>query len=165
MGRVAGPWGVRGWVKVAAYGEGPEGLAVQRDWWVRDAGGVWRKHAVQEARVHGVTVVAAIEGFATPEAAQVLKGREVAVPRSALPRIGRDEVYLADVVGLDVVNAAGIALGTVVEVEDFGAHPVIRVRSERGKGERDRLVPFVAPILRSVDLESREVVVDWEPEY
>lgn len=165
MGRVVGPWGVRGWVKVAPYGDAPEGLVAQRTWWVRDEGGTWRSHAVREARVHSGTVIAAIEGYATPESAATLKGREVGVPRSALPKPGKNEVYLADLAGLEVVSASGHALGMVAAVEDYGAHPVLRVRRESGKGEEDRLVPFTAPILVAVDLARRRITVDWEPEY
>jgi 16S rRNA processing protein RimM len=164
MGRVLGPWGVRGWVKVAPYGDEPEGLAAQRTWWMQDAAGAWQPYAVSEARVHSGTVVGAIAGYATPEAAAALKGRDVAVPRSALPRLSKDEVYLADLVGLDVTSASGRPLGVVVAVEDFGAHPVLRVRPGGEKAE-DRLVPFVSPILRSVDLAGRRITVDWEPEY
>ncbi|HQU50334.1 MAG TPA: ribosome maturation factor RimM [Casimicrobiaceae bacterium] len=162
---MVGPWGVRGWVKVTPYGDRPDGLVAQRTWWLKEAGGTWRPRAVDEARVHGHAVVASIAGFGTPEAAAVLKGGEVAVPRSALPRPGKNEVYLGDLVGLGVVSESGHALGNVVAVEDFGAHPVIRVRAVGGKGGEDRLVPFVAPILRSVDLALGRIVVDWEPEY
>lgn len=165
MGRVVGPWGVRGWVKVAPYGDEPQGLAAQRTWWMQDAGGAWRSHEVTEARVHSGTVVAAIAGYATPESAAALKGRDVAVPRSALPRLSKNEVYLADLVGLDVTGASGRPLGVVVAVEDFGAHPVLRVRPGDGERADDRLVPFVSPILQSVDLAGRRITVDWEPEY
>jgi 16S rRNA processing protein RimM len=72
-------------------------------------------------------------------------------------------VYLADVVGLDVVDAAGRPLGRVVAMEDYGAHPVMRVRREKRDGAgAESLVPFVEPILRSVDLAGRRIEVDWE---
>lgn len=165
MGRVVGPWGVRGWVKVVPYGDGPDGLVAQRTWWLPDERGAWQPRAIDQARAHSGTVVAAIAGISTPEAAAVLKGRDVAVPRSALPRPGANEVYLGDLVGLGVENAAGVPLGTVVAVEDYGAHPLIRVRAGEGKGGEDALVPLVTPILRSVDLAGRRIVVDWEPGY
>jgi 16S rRNA processing protein RimM len=156
MGRVVGPWGVRGWVKVAPYGERPDGLVDQRTWWLRRG----------EARMHSGTIVAALEGYGNPESAAGLKGFEVAVPRSALPRLRKDEVYLADLVGLEVVSVSGAVLGTVVAMEDYGAHPVMRVREAAEATPRaDRLVPCVAPILRSVDLAGRRIEVEWEPEY
>ncbi|MEO8487893.1 MAG: ribosome maturation factor RimM [Betaproteobacteria bacterium] len=166
MGRVIGPWGVRGWVKVAPYGDDPEGLVRQRAWWVGDREGTWTRHDVGESRVHSGTVIASLAGFETPESAAVLKGRDVAVPRSSLPKARKGEVYLSDLVGLDVVNVSGAALGKVVAVEDFGAHPVMRVAAAGG-GANDggRLVPFVPPIVLAVDLEARRIEVDWELEY
>ena len=102
LGRVVGAWGVRGWVKVAPLGDGPEGLLAQPAWWLGAPGGEGRRRTVLEARAHSGTVVASLDGCATPEAAAELKGCEVAVPRSALPKARRGEVYLADLVGLDV---------------------------------------------------------------
>ena len=166
LGRVVGAWGVRGWVKVAPLGDGPEGLLAQPAWWLGAPGGEGRRRTVLEARAHSGTVVASLDGCATPEAAAELKGCEVAVPRSALPKARRGEVYLADLVGLDVVSASGRALGTVVAMEPYGAHPLMRVRGgESGGDPAGRLVPFVEPILMSVDLAARRIEVDWEPEY
>ena len=107
MGRVVGPWGVRGWIKVAPYGDGPEGLLRQRAWWLQDGKGGWARHDVGEAREHSGTVVASLDGLASPEAAAAWKGRDVAVPRSALPKPRKGEVYLADLVGLEVVSVSG----------------------------------------------------------
>jgi len=148
MGRVAGSYGVRGWIKVAPFGDDPAGLVAQREWWMRERGGAWKRHDVVEAREHSGTVIASLAGFATPEAAQALKGREVGVPRTALPPLRRGEIYLADLVGLDVVSGSGATLGKVVAVEDYGAHPVLRVAGAGGAAEEARLVPFVAPIVR-----------------
>ena len=157
---------MRGWVKVAPYGDGPEGLLAQRTWWLRGPGGKWQARTVIEARAHSGTVVAALEGFGTPEVAATLKGCDVAVPRSALPKARKGEVYHADLVGLDVVNASGRSLGKVVAIESFGAHPLMRVQGGEGGGDpAGRLVPFVEPILRSVDLRARRIEVDWEPDY
>jgi len=157
---------VRGWVKVAPYGDGPEGLAAQPVWWLRAPGGDWQRRRVVEARVHSGTVVASLDGCATPEAAAKLKGCEVAVPRSALPKARPGEVYLADLIGLDVVSATGRSIGTVVAMESYGAHPLMRVRGgEPGGDPAGKLVPFVEPILKSVDLDARRIEVDWEPEY
>ena len=163
MGRVVGPWGVRGWIKVAPYGDRPEGLASQRAWWLKDDDGGWARREVGEARVHSGTVIASLAGIDTPEAAKLWKGRDIAVPRESLPKAKRGEIYVGDLVGLTVVTTSGATLGTVVAVEDYGAHPVMRVAA--GEGGAGRLVPFVEPIVRSLDLEARRVEVDWEPDY
>ena len=161
MGRVIGPWGVRGWIKVAPYGDRPEGLADQRAWWIEDGDGGWTRRDVGEARVHSGTVIASLAGIDTPEAAKLWKGRDIAVPRESLPKARRGEIYVGDLVGLTVVTTSGATLGTVVAVEDYGGHPLMRVADDAA----ERLVPFVEPIVRSLDLEARRVEVDWEPDY
>ena len=165
MGRVIGPWGVRGWVKVAPYGDDPGGLVAQREWWLQAKDGGWTRREVVESRAHSGTVIASLAGFASPEEAAVLKGQDVAVPRSRLPAARKGEVYLADLVGLDVVGVSGAVLGKVVAVEDYGAHPLLRVAGDGDAPAQGRLVPFVAPIVRAVDLAARRIEVDWEPEY
>ena len=111
-------------------------------------------------------MIAALAGYDTPEAARGLKGLEVGVPRSSLPAPRKGEIYLADLVGLDVVSVSGAALGRVVAVEDYGAHPLMRVAAEGGGAQPEgRLVPFVTPIVRGVDLKARRIEVEWEPEY
>ena len=61
-----------------------------------------------------------------------LSGADIGVPRAALPAAGENEFYWADLVGLAVVNRQGVMLGNVAAVEDFGAHPILRVAGDDG---------------------------------
>ena len=84
MGRVAAPFGVNGWVKITPFTESPATLARYRRLWIGRQG-EWREVAVEEATVHGASVVARLGGCDDRDAAARLKGAEVAVPREALP--------------------------------------------------------------------------------
>jgi 16S rRNA processing protein RimM len=151
MGRVAGPYGVRGWVKVAPQGGTQESLAGAREWWVgADA------FEVGAARVHGATVVAKLAGVETREQALALKGRTVAVRREALPELEAGRYYLADLIGLEVVTESGEALGVVTRTYSNGVQDVIEV-----SGDRTRLIPWVAAVVREVDLPGKQVRVEW----
>ena len=168
MGRVIGGWGVRGWVKVAPLSSDPSELLDHAHWWMRGSpAGEWREVKVLEAKVHGATLVAALEGVATREEAAGRRGSEIAVPRNTLAALGPGEIYVADLVGLAVVNRQGIALGTVRVVQDYGAHPVLHVAAGAGGGavSTDRLIPFVAAYVDGVDLGERRIDVDWPVEY
>jgi 16S rRNA processing protein RimM len=163
MGRVTGPYGVRGWVKVAPFTEATDALAGYATWWLvpREgrAGTAWR---VESARAHADTVVAKLAGVDTREAAAALKGSLVAVPRDALPELGDDEVYVDDLVGMTVVNRRGETLGTVESVETSGAHPLLRVAAAGGAV---RLVPFVAAHVDALDRAAGRIDVDWDADY
>ena len=151
MGRVAGSYGVRGWVKVAPDGGSEESLALAKEWWIgADA------YGVSGAKVHGATVVGKLAGIETREQALVLKGRTVAVRREALPEPEEGKYYLADLVGLEVVNEQGVPLGVVMRTYSNGAQDVIEVA-----GDKTRLIPWVAAVVKEVDLLKKQVRVEW----
>jgi 16S rRNA processing protein RimM len=151
MGRIAGSYGVRGWVKVAPQGGMQESLAGAKQWWVgADA------FEVGAAKVHGATVVGKLAGVETREQALALKGKSVAVRREALPEPGTGRYYLADLIGLEVVNESGEELGVVTRTYSNGVHDVIEVT-----GDRTRLIPWVSAVVREVDLPKMQVRVEW----
>lgn len=66
-------------------------------------------------------------------AAEALRGTLLTVPRDALPALGEGEYYHADLIGLAAVSTDGVAIGRVVEVENFGAGDVIEIERDGGK--------------------------------
>ena len=155
MGRVAGAYGVRGWVKVVPQAGVQDGLAAAKEWWL----GEDRRRVVQAKR-HSATVVAKLEGIDTPEQARQLKGREVAVARAALPEPGAGHYYLADLLGCEVVNAQGEKLGVVRQWLTNGPQDVMEV-----EGSAVRLLPWVASVVKRVDLEAGVIEVEWEADW
>jgi len=148
MGRVAGSYGVRGWIKV----ERPEeGLADCGEWWI---GG--EVHAVQETKAHSGTLLAKLAGVPNREVALKMRGRAVAVSRAALPKLQAGHYYLADLVGLEVVNEQSEKLGVVKRWIFNGAQDVMEVA-----GERERLIPWIPSVVKAVDLAKRRIEVEW----
>ena len=148
MGRVAGSYGVRGWIKVVPGGGVLDVLPEVQRWWI---GG--RAYGVAEAKVHSATVIAKLDGIESREQALALKGETVSVDREALPGIEAGHYYLADLVGLEVWNVQGERLGVVRQWSTNGAQDVMDVDG--------RLIPWVAAIVKEVDLAARRIVVDW----
>jgi len=148
MGRVAGSYGVRGWIKVIPGGGVLDALPGVAEWWLGE-----RAYRVSEAKVHGATVVAKLDGVETREQALALKGAIVSVERAALPEAEEGHYYLADLVGLEVVNEQGARLGVVRKWTTNGAQDVMEVDG--------RLIPWVPAIVKEVDLAARRIVVDW----
>lgn len=146
---------MRGWVKVAPQKGVAEALVAAREWWLGDK--AWQ---VDEARVHSATVIARLAGIGTREQALALKGSRISVPRSALPDAEDGRYYLADLVGLEVVNAAGQKLGVVRQWFSNGPQDVMEL-----DGERVRLVPWVPSVVKQVDLEAKRIEVDWQADW
>jgi 16S rRNA processing protein RimM len=106
--------------------------------------------------VHGATVVGRAEGVETREQAQALKGLAVSVRRDALPVPEAGHYYLADLVGLEVVNEQGQVLGVVKRLFSNGAQDVMEVA-----GDATRLLPWVAAVVKEVDLAAGRIRVAW----
>ena len=148
MGRVAGSYGVRGWIRV----EAPEAaLADCGTWWIGGA-----SYPVEQVKAHSGTLLAQLGGLESREAALKLKGSKVFVPREALPKAQEGHYYLADLLGLEVVNERGEALGVVKRWMFNGAQDVMEVA-----GDRTHLVPWIPAVVRKVDLQHKRIEVEW----
>jgi 16S rRNA processing protein RimM len=163
MGRVSGPYGVRGMVRVQPWSDDPLALTHHASWWVRPKQAhEWGARRVTEARAHGAALVAALEHVATRDDAEALRGAEIGIARDALPALARDELYWADLEGLAVVNRDGVPLGRVDRVIDNGAHAILRVRDDK---DGERLIPWVPLYVEQVDVEAGRIDVDWQADY
>lgn len=85
------------------------------------------------ARTGSNGTIARFAEVADRNAAEALRGTELAVPRDLLPPLGEGEYYHADLIGLPAVATDGAPLGHVVAVENFGAGDVIEIERESGK--------------------------------
>ena len=152
MGRVAGSYGVRGWIKVQAPQRAVRGpLRACRRWTI---GGT--EYPVEQVKEHSGTLLAKLAGLESREAALKLKGATVYVRREAMPEPEAGHYYLVDLVGLEVVNEQGVVLGVVKRWMFNGAQDVMEVA-----GERTQLIPWIASVVREVDLAKRQIHIEW----
>jgi 16S rRNA processing protein RimM len=160
MGRIAAPFGVRGWVHVTAFTEAPENLLEYLPWYLGRQQ-EWRETRPAEGKRHGKGLVVRLEGCVDRDAAAALSGTEIAICRKQLPDTQADEYYWNDLIGLQVVTTDGRALGHVDHLLETGANDVLVIR-----GDRERLVPYVrGEVIRSIDLQKGEIRVDWDPDF
>jgi 16S rRNA processing protein RimM len=159
MGRITAPYGIRGGIRILPYTSTTDGLLAYRTWWL-GADGEWRQHAVLSASVRARTVVATLEGCGNREEAILLKGRQVAVTRGELPRAAENEFYWADLIGLKVVNVEAEDFGRVVRILETGANDVLVVQNGR-----ERLIPFIAEVIRGVDADAGVITVEWGADF
>lgn len=129
--------------------------------WLLKLGDEWKSFEVESGRRHGKTVVVKLAGIDDRDQAALLCNAEIAVRREQLPAAKADEIYWADLEGLAVRTVDGVELGRIEHLIETGANDVLVV-----KGERERLIPFVREqVVKSVDLETGTVTVDWDPEF
>ena len=129
VGRVAGAFGVRGEVRIAAFTEEPLALARFRELKRQDGSPGLTILSAREAKGG---LICRCPGVETKEQADALRGLRLFIPREALPAPDEDEFYLADLIGLSAVTPEGETLGKVKSVQDFGAGDILEITPVEG---------------------------------
>lgn len=178
LGRIAGAYGVQGWVKVEPYTAQSQVLLRVREWWLRrdtPANAQTSAIKVVKSRTQGSTIVAQLTGIDDRDQAGALRGARVWVPRAAFPAADADEYYWVDLIGCLLYGHQDdhpALLGRVSDVSDNGAHAVLHVTrltdepeprpllDPKGR-EQETLVPFVSAHVHAVDLAARRIDSDW----
>ena len=159
IARIGAPHGVRGEVRLFAFGEDPDALL---DYDLTDSSGTrrFRLATLRAAKDH---FVARLKGVDDRNAAEALTNTDLYVARADLPPAeDEDTFYQADLIGLAVEDASGARLGTVTAMLDFGAGDILEYAPEGGG--TTRLVPFTKDAVPVIDIAGRRVVVELPPE-
>jgi 16S rRNA processing protein RimM len=160
LGRVSGPFGVRGWLKVMSFTDPPEQILDYPTWQAELPRAGRRELRPLEGRRHGKGLVVHFEGIDDRDAAIALGRLDLWVERRELPALKKGEYYRADLVGFEVVNLQGQCLGSVDHFLDMPANAVMVVA-----GEREHWLPLGPDQVFRVDLEHGRITVDWDPEF
>ena len=165
LGKVVGPYGLKGAVKVHPFADDPLAWAKLSYWWVgKDANAPdqWQQTRLIRCKAHGDVLIAELECLPDRNASEAAHGMLVGVPYADLPAVAKDEYYWADLLGLSVINTHEVVLGQVLGLLETPANDVLRV----GDGEeKERLLPFVVTVVLDVDLKARVIRVDWEADW
>ncbi|RZJ89261.1 MAG: 16S rRNA processing protein RimM [Brevundimonas sp.] len=129
VAQIAGGFGVKGEVRVTAYTADPMALL--------DYGPLLRADGsvgltLTSARPDKNGVVGRAKEIATKEEADALRGLKLHIPRSRLPEPDEDEVYLTDLIGVDARDPAGVVIGRVKSVQNFGADDMLEIAPTEG---------------------------------
>ncbi len=165
LGRISAPFGVQGWVRIHPFADDPVAWSKLPQWWLAESAEApdasWRAVRLAGKKVHGDGLIVCLDGVATREGAEALEGQFVGVPREQLPATDGGEYYWADLIGLAVLNLAGVSLGKVTRLIATGANDVLVVTD----GEQERLLPFVGHVVKDVDVAAGRINVDWEADW
>jgi 16S rRNA processing protein RimM len=105
---------------------------------------------IVEAAPHGAVWRVVTEEIADRSSADRFRGVHLAVPHEELPELGADEYFFHDLIGLRVEDEEGRELGSVSEVYEGPADPLLAVEAEG----RERFIPFRREFVVDVDLEA-----------
>lgn len=96
------------------------------------------------------------KGFDSINDIEKYKGKPLLVTRENAVKLGRDEYFIADLIGLAVYDDQDQYLGVLTNVIETGANDVYEVKFEDG---RQVLFPAIKQCILNVDMDSRKMTV------
>jgi len=157
VARLGAAHGVRGEVRITAFGGDPQALVGYGPLATVDG----RSFRILSLKTVGARLVARLAGVGDRTVAETLTGTDLYVDRDRLPPPEDDDTfYHADLIGLAAETVDGQPLGTVVAVPDFGAGELLEVAPPRGATV---LLPFTRAVVPVIDLAGGRVVVAVPP--
>ena len=129
-------------------------------------GGEVKPVEIEEAWFQKDRVVLKLAGCDNEEAAEAHRGVVLAVSRENLAELPDDTWYHADLVGCDVMSG-DVRIGTVERVEQYGAAPLLVVRTGKISGtddaetsDREILIPLTLSICKEIDIERKRITIE-----
>jgi 16S rRNA processing protein RimM len=145
LAAVIGAQGLKGEVKAKLFTAAPD--ALPRYGVLHTKAGRKLKITAFRPTKEGEAVIA-FEGIADRDQAEALKGSELFVERAALPQVGDDEFYHADLIGLEVRDSEGRVLGKVNALHNFGASDVLEFLRADGDSVHIAFTRETVPVIQ-----------------
>jgi 16S rRNA processing protein RimM len=175
LGKLNAHHGIKGWLKVYSYTEPKQNILSYSQLVLfneRLQGNrqldYWKKAEITDGRLQGKGVVVHIKGYDNREAAEELIGCAIGIHRENLEKLPENEYYWVDLMGLNVINQQGIVLGKIVNMLPTTANDVMVVKHQQKQEgiQQEYLIPYImGQFVLNVDLESREMQVDWDVDF
>lgn len=158
VGVIVGVHGLRGEVKVELHTDFPERFQAGVELLLSEE---LVPQRIETARPHKNHMLIRFEQVYTREAAEELRNQWLFVHEEQAIELDEDTFWVHDIVGLHVRTEAGQRLGQVTDVLfTGGANEVYVVQPEGALNNgREILLPAIADVVQTVDLEAGELVV------
>ncbi len=153
VGRLLRPHGVTGEIRMDIQTDFPERLRKGRTVYL---GPEHYPVVLAAVRTAEKALLIRLEGIADRDQAALLRGKEVAVQADSLPKLPEGQYYHHQLLGLQVVDESGQALGVLDQILETGANDVYVVKPLEGP---ELLLPAIADVVQAVDLENRRMTV------
>jgi 16S rRNA processing protein RimM len=155
IGKIERPFGVKGAVKVRSLSDVPGRFDRLATVSVAGATGKIVEQTVTHVRRAGPTYILQFAGITTPEEAGTLRGGLIQVPPREPSAGAGDVLYECDVVGMAVMDEAGLNLGVVETILDLPGHQLFVVR----KDGRELLIPAAKNFVEAMNVAERRMIV------
>ena len=157
IGKLGGAHGVRGEVKVIPLTDDVRRFSSLKECMIFDEKENLKKTlSVEKSRVDDSRTLIKFEGIDDRDEVAKLTGSFIGVSREDAVKLPEGRYFIADLIGLTVVDESRGDLGTIKDIINSGASDIIIVKR---KGKNELLIPYLNSIVKNVDLSSGKMYV------
>lgn len=151
IGMIVKAVGLKGEVKVYGYSGSKESFSgLERVFAGED------EYVVESVRFLRENVILKLSGISDRTAAEGLKGREIFISDTMLPKLPEGTYYIRDLIGFSVIQETGAILGRLGDVIQGSAQDLYEVEMENGK---KALIPAVEEFILAIDTGNKSITV------
>jgi 16S rRNA processing protein RimM len=154
IGRVIGPHGVRGLVKIVSYARSEDTLLGAGRIYLKQSLGKISEYEILSAVPHKGFSLIRLEGLGSRDQVESYRGAEILIRKAAVSR-DKDEYFWHELIGLRVFLETGRYLGTVKEIVPTAANDIYVVR----EGKEEFLIPAIHDVVKTIDLENGKMII------
>lgn len=152
IGKIIGAHGIRGEVKVFPITDNVRRFNKLKKCFVtKEDGTVVKEYEVRSSRVDKTNALVAFKDIIDRTEAEKLKGLFVSVDRDDAVKLPKNSYFIADLIGVEVIDDELGSLGKVKDVFETGANQVLQVKRQ---GKQDLMIPFLKAICYDIEPEN-----------
>ena len=155
VGTIQGAKGMGGEMKVNLLTAHPSHLASLESIYLKIDDSESILYTIDKARWDGSRFTLKLHGVDDRNTAEALRGAKIMIPEEASYKVGEDEYFIEDLVGMNVVDKSGTNLGRITDVLNYPAHDVYVV----SKGDEEILIPAVHEYVQEVNMNTGTVMI------
>lgn len=155
VGKIINTHGLRGDVKIVTWTDYPEDFEEIDKVYIRRKTGD-EVLTITNIKYQKNNIIVKFKEIADINEAEKYKNLVVWADREDLPQLPEGAHYIADLIGLDVVDEDGNLVGKLVDVFNTGANDIYDVKRD---GKKNLLLPVIDEVVKDIDLDAKKITV------
>ena len=156
--------GLKGEFFLRSFAQNPEALFSFKKFYTLSSSKMQEVHFEFMKQINA-NIVAKLKSINDIDSIKAFGQKDIFVLKSELPELEVNEAYWFELEGMKVINLEGKSLGQVLEVNNFGANDVLKVKPPN-KLKKNLLIPFIKNrVIISIDKSENSILVDWQEDY
>lgn len=165
IGKIASPYGVKGFVKVYPYSDFMDRCFSLKTVHLKKSAnspGPGRLSEVEQARIHKNLWTIKFKGVNTREEAETLRGYLILIRPEERVSLPEGHYYFDEIIGLQVFTMDGTLVGRVRDILQTGSNDVYVVEpaDTSPESKKEILIPAIKEVVKEINIDKEHILIN-----